>query len=135
MAEDKEEKGKKEKAELSISGMTCATCAVTIERSLKGVEGVGKAEVNLGLERVVVEYDPKKAGVADLKKAVEEAGYAVVPERVILRIGGMVCATCVETNEAALRSLPGVIEASVNLGAEKAYVTYIPSLVGIDEMR
>ena len=135
MAEEKGETGAKEKTELKISGMTCATCAVTIEKSLQGVEGVQKADVNLGLERVVVEYDPKKAKLADLEKAVADAGYEVVPERVILRIGGMTCATCVETNEAALRALPGVIEASVNLGAEKAYITYIPSLVTVADMR
>ena len=135
MADEKEKPGGKEKAELPVSGMTCATCAVTIEKSLKGVEGVEKAEVNLGLERVVVEYDPKKAGLADLRKAVEEAGYQVVPEHAILRIGGMTCATCVETNEAALRALPGVLEASVNLGAEKAYVTYIPSRTTLADMR
>ena len=131
------EKGKagQEKIELKISGMTCATCAVTIEKSLQGVEGVRKADVNLGLERVVVEYDPGKAGLADLQRAVGDAGYEVVPERVILRIGGMTCATCVETNEAALKALPGVTAAMVNLGAEKAYVTYIPSLVTIDDMR
>ncbi|MDD1665519.1 MAG: heavy metal translocating P-type ATPase [Methanomicrobiales archaeon] len=135
MAEEKGETGAKEKTELKISGMTCATCAVTIEKSLQGVEGVEKADVNLGLERVVVEYDPKKAKLADIRKAVADAGYEVVPERVIIRIGGMTCATCVETNEAALRALPGVIEASVNLGAEKAYVTFIPSLVTVGDMR
>ncbi|HXW98309.1 MAG TPA: heavy metal translocating P-type ATPase [Methanomicrobiales archaeon] len=135
MTGEKEETGKREKAELKVTGMTCATCAVTIEKSLEGVEGVTKAEVNLGLERAVVEYDPRKAKLADLQKAVADAGYEVVPERAILRIGGMTCATCVETNEAALRALPGVVEASVNLGAEKAYVTYIPSLVTIADMR
>jgi P-type Cu+ transporter len=127
--------GAERKTELKISGMSCATCAVTIEKSLQGVEGVKSADVNLGLERVVVGYDPKKAGLADLRKAVEEAGYQVVPERIILRIGGMTCATCVETNEAALRALPGVIQASVNLGAEKAYVTYVPSITTVDDMR
>jgi Cu+-exporting ATPase len=135
VAEDKEETGTKKKTELKISGMTCATCAVTIEKSLQGVEGVKSADVNLGLERVLVEYDPRKARLGDLKKAVEDAGYEVVPERVVIRIGGMTCATCVETNEAALRALPGIIEASVNLGAEKAYVTYIPSLVSVADMR
>jgi P-type Cu+ transporter len=125
----------KERAELKVSGMTCATCAVTIEKALQGVEGVEKADVNLGLERVVVEYDPKKAKLADLQKAVSGAGYEVVPERVIIRIGGMVCATCVETNEAALLALPGVLAATVNLGAEKAYVTYIPSKVTVADMR
>jgi Cu+-exporting ATPase len=135
LTEKKTETGPKEKTELKVSGMTCATCAVTIEKALEGVEGVEKADVNLGLERVVVEYDPKKAKLTDLRKAVAEAGYEVVPERVIIRIGGMTCATCVETNEAALRALPGVLEATVNLGAEKAYVTYIPSKVTVADMR
>jgi Cu+-exporting ATPase len=135
MTEEKAGTGTKEKTELRVSGMTCATCAVTIEKALQGVEGVEKAEVNLGLERVVVEYDPEKAGLTDIRRAVSEAGYEVVPERVIIRIGGMTCATCVETNEAALRALPGVLEASVNLGAEKAYVTYIPSKVTLADMR
>ncbi|HUK93401.1 MAG TPA: heavy metal-associated domain-containing protein, partial [Methanomicrobiales archaeon] len=135
MAGEKGETGGEAKTELKVSGMTCATCAVTIEKSLQGVEGVRKADVNLALERVVVEYDPMKAKLADLQKAVADAGYEVVPERAILRIGGMTCATCVETNEAALRALPGVVEASVNLGAEKAYVTYIPSLVTPADMR
>ncbi|HUK37646.1 MAG TPA: heavy metal translocating P-type ATPase [Methanomicrobiales archaeon] len=135
MTGEKEDTAKKEKAELKVTGMTCATCAVTIEKSLLGVEGVTKAEVNLGLERAVVEFDPKKAKAADLQKAVTDAGYELVPERVILRIGGMTCATCVETNEAALKGLPGVLGASVNLGAEKAYVTYIPTLVTVADMR
>jgi Cu+-exporting ATPase len=135
MTEEKREERGKQKAELKVTGMTCATCAVTIEQSLRGVEGVTKAEVNLGLERAVVEYDPAKAKAADLEKAVTDAGYELVPERAIIRIGGMTCATCVETNEAALRALPGVLTATVNLGAEKAYVTYIPSLVTTADMR
>ena len=47
----------------------------------------------------------------------------------------MMCATCVETIEAALRELPGVVSVSVNLGTEKAYVTYNPSLSGIPDMK
>ncbi len=69
--------GKTKQAELKISGMTCATCAVTIEKSLQGVEGVGKAEVNLGRETARVEYDPSRVKVEDLQKAGEEAGLAI----------------------------------------------------------
>jgi Cu+-exporting ATPase len=43
---------------------------------------------------------------------------------VTLPISGMTCATCVATNEKALRALPFVAEAAVNLAAEKATVTY-----------
>ncbi|MDD1654558.1 MAG: heavy-metal-associated domain-containing protein, partial [Methanomicrobiales archaeon] len=132
---DSGDPGKKKQAELKITGMTCATCAVTIERSLQGVEGVEKAEVNLGRETARVEYDPSRVKAGDLQKAVEDAGYQVVPERVTIKIGGMTCATCVETNEAALKALDGVLTATVNLGSERAYVTYNPSLVGIPEMR
>ena len=39
-------------------------------------------------------------------------------------ISGMTCATCVATNEKALRALPFVKEAAVNLAAEKGTVTY-----------
>lgn len=46
------------KTELKISGMTCANCATTIEKSLSHLGGVSKAQVNLGTETATVEYDP-----------------------------------------------------------------------------
>jgi Cu+-exporting ATPase len=47
----------------------------------------------------------------------------------------MVCATCVQTIETALRALPGIISANVNLGTEKAYVAFNPSISTIPEMK
>ena len=45
------------------------------------------------------------------------------------------CATCVETIETSLKELPGIVSATVNLGTEKAYVMYNPSVSGIDDMK
>jgi Cu+-exporting ATPase len=66
---------------------------------------------------------------------VKDAGYDVVNSEATIKVGGMMCATCVETIEAALRALPGVVAVSVNLGTEKAYVTYNPSLTDIPDMK
>jgi Cu+-exporting ATPase len=125
----------KKKAELKISGMHCATCAINIEESLGQIKDVSKVQVNFGTDTAHVEFDPKKVSLTDLEKAVKTAGYDVVNREVTIKVGGMVCATCVQTIEAALRALPGVITANVNLGTEKAYVTYNPSVSTIPEMK
>ncbi|MDH7592806.1 MAG: heavy metal translocating P-type ATPase [Methanomicrobiales archaeon] len=129
------EGAKRAKAELKISGMTCATCATTIEESLSAVQGVRGATVNLGTETAQVEFDPTWVKLAELEKAVKEAGYGVIDQRLTIKVGGMVCATCVETVEKALLGVEGVVEAKVNLASERAYVLYNPKLAGVAEMR
>ena len=123
------------KAELQVSGIHCATCAVTIEESLAAVPGVEKAEVNIAANTATVHYNQGKTDLAALEGAVTEAGYGVVRAEAVIRIGGMVCAVCVQTIEAALQDLPGVSTATVNLANEKAYVTYNSSLTSITAMR
>jgi P-type Cu+ transporter len=125
----------KKKAELKITGMHCATCAVNIEESLAKVKDVEKAQVNFGTDSAHVEFDPGKVSLREIEKAVKEAGYDTVNNEVTIKVGGMMCATCVETIEAALKELPGVVAATVNLGTEKAYVTYNPSLTGTADMK
>ncbi|MEI7857051.1 MAG: heavy metal translocating P-type ATPase [Methanomicrobiales archaeon] len=125
----------KKKAEIKIAGMHCATCAVNIEESLAGLKDVSKARVNFGTDTAHVEYDPAKVSLVTLEKAVKEAGYDVVNSQVTIKVGGMMCATCVETIETALKELPGIVSATVNLGTEKAYVTFNPSLTRIEDMK
>ncbi|MEI6840262.1 MAG: heavy metal-associated domain-containing protein, partial [Methanomicrobiales archaeon] len=125
----------KKKAELKISGMHCATCAINIEESLSKVESVSNAQVNFGTDTAHLEFDPAKVSIKDLEKAVTDAGYEVVNREAVIKVGGMVCATCVQTIEAALRALPGVASATVNLGTEKAYLIYNPSVTGVPEMK
>jgi Cu+-exporting ATPase len=59
---------------LALEGMTCASCATRIERKLNKLEGV-EASVNLATEQAAVSYDPARAAVDDLIRAVEAAGY------------------------------------------------------------
>jgi Cu+-exporting ATPase len=132
---DETGKQKERKTELKISGMNCPTCVLTLEKSLSSVEGVDSVQVNLATETAQVTYNPEKAGLSELENAVKESGYGVVNERAEIKVGGMVCASCVETIEAALRSLEGVVQVWVNLGTERAYVTYNAHLVSLEDMR
>jgi Cu+-exporting ATPase len=67
-----------EKKTIRVGGMTCATCANTIETALSEVDGTSSAVVNLALERATVIYDPKIADLEIIGKAVEDAGYEFV---------------------------------------------------------
>ncbi|MEC1180780.1 heavy metal translocating P-type ATPase [Metasolibacillus meyeri] len=65
----------KEKAELNITGMTCAACATRIEKGLNKLDGVTTANVNLALERATIEFNPAEIAVADMIARVEKLGY------------------------------------------------------------
>jgi Cu+-exporting ATPase len=134
-AEDNLTKKKVKKVDLKISGMSCATCASTIKKSLLNLDHVSKAEVNLGNEFASVEYNPTKLKLTDLEKAITDSGYQVVNNKVVLKIGGMTCAMCVKTIEEALKKLDGITNVNVNLGSEKAYVTYNQRITTISDMK
>jgi copper chaperone len=62
---------------LGVSGMTCGGCVRSVTNVLTALEGVAKADVSLDKKCAVVDYDPAKLGVDQLKHAVEEAGYEI----------------------------------------------------------
>ncbi|HEY3346398.1 MAG TPA: heavy metal translocating P-type ATPase, partial [Nitrospirota bacterium] len=68
---------------LQIGGMSCASCAAAVERSLKKKPGVLSANVNFASEKARVEYDPKTVSVKELRQAVEKAGYQVLSESAV----------------------------------------------------
>lgn len=101
--------------ELPVEGMHCAGCARTIERALSARAGVSDATVNLAAASVSVTYDPGETDLSGLVSAVESAGYRVPGSRLEFEVRGMHCAACTRAVERAVRSVPGVIEASVNV--------------------
>ncbi len=123
------------KTEIRIAGMTCAMCAKAIETSIMDLPGTISAQVNLGKETALVAWDPEKVGLVDIEKAVAGAGYQVIDERAVMKVGGMTCVMCSRAIENALSSLEGVSAVNVNLGAEKAAVTYNPRMTTPADMR
>ncbi|KAF5433724.1 Cu+-exporting ATPase, partial [Candidatus Methanophagaceae archaeon] len=105
------------------------------EESLLSQEGVAGAQVNLGNETAVVEYDSTLLKLTDLEKAVTVAGYDVINDKVVLKIGGMTCAMCVKTIEDTINRLDGISSVTVNLSAEKAHITYNPKMATVADMK
>jgi Cu+-exporting ATPase len=115
--------------------MTCAACVNRVERGLEKVEGVVLASVNLATEHARVVYDPQKTTPQALLEKVREAGYTPVVAEVELGVTGMTCAACVNRVERALKKLEGVLEASINLATERAWVKYLPASTSVAQFK
>jgi len=136
---------------LDLEGMTCSSCAARIEKALHGVPGVTSAAVNFATEQAHVRFEPSRTRPDDLLRAVEGEGYKAriavrsgahvmppaadaVPQQMSLKITGMHCASCVARIEGALRQVPGVRMASVNLATEKALVELDPAEAKVEAL-
>lgn len=121
---------------LNIEGMTCASCAQTIEKATKKLSGVEESNVNLATEKMNIKFDENVVSLNDIQEAVEKAGYKanIGTERKIFTIKGMTCASCVQTIEKGTRKLEGVITSNVNLATEKMNIEYDPSIVSVADI-
>ncbi|MBI4345100.1 MAG: copper-translocating P-type ATPase [Euryarchaeota archaeon] len=123
--------GRKTTHIVKVGGMTCASCAQSIEKALGNLEGVARATVNFAAETATVEYDPGKVGPGEIEKTIIDVGYKVIKESITLKVSGMTCASCAQSIEKALGNLEGVSSASVNFAMGRATVHYDPELVGV----
>ncbi len=147
--------------QLTVTGMTCASCVAHVEKAVGKLPGIQTASVNLATEKLSLTYDESLVSEDDVRKAVEDAGYGIAarapgrngagPEspadgvaggaagvqgrQVVIPVAGMTCASCVAHIEKAVGKLPGVTSVSVNLATEKADVHYEPSTVRIGAIK
>ncbi len=110
-----------------IEGMTCASCVGRVERALSRIPGVATAQVNLATEVAEIQ-GAAPLDLATISRAVEDAGYRIGTRTVDLAVHGMTCASCVGRVERALKRVPGVFDATVNLATERAAVTAAASV-------
>ncbi len=140
------------RAILALEGMTCASCAMRIEKSLKKVPGVKEASVNFATEQATVTYNSAETNLDQMVQKVDTVGYKAIPlvmpafnkvptqeqesasSQVTLALEGMTCASCVMRIEKGLKKVPGVENASVNLATERATVTYNPQETDVDRL-
>lgn len=109
-----------------IKGMHCASCAQNVERTIKALPGVKRANVNLASEKLTVDYEQNQVNVDDMAQAVKGIGFELVKpsDTEVFGIKGMGCASCAAKIEQATRKLPGVASANVNLATEKLNIEY-----------
>ena len=142
--------GAESRATLALEGMTCASCAMRIEKGLKKLPGVKDANVNFATEQATVTYDPAQTGPEQMVQKVDAVGYKAIPlvmpapkltpvepeteSQVTLDLEGMTCASCAMPIEKGLKKVPGVKDASVNFATEQATVTYDPTQTNLEQM-
>lgn len=121
---------------IKVGGMHCAGCVNAIESYVSDLSsGIKKVEVNLASGKAILEYDSSKVKLKAIEKAIEEAGYKVVYEKVMLKIGGISDSSDAERIEQSLLSIEGIRYASVNYGNSQANVEYNPALLSLSDTR
>ena len=120
---------------LPIIGMTCANCVVTVERSLAKLEGVHSANVNLASERASLEFDPTVLDQDAILDRIRRAGYDVAMGEANLALKRISDDNDARRLEKTLLMREGIVEATVNLATERAWVRYIPTVVSQGEIR
>ena len=82
---------------LPVTGMTCANCALNIERNLKKLQGVQEANVNFATEQAAISFDTGKIQIDELAARIQDIGYGVAKANVEFSVTGMTCANCAMT--------------------------------------
>jgi Cu+-exporting ATPase len=118
---------------LSIEGMSCASCVGRVERALVSIPGVSGVAVNLAGESARMTLaEPAQAKV--VAEALTAAGYPARQAKVTLAVAAMSCASCVGRVDKALAAVPGVLDVNVNLASETATVTYLEGAVAMADL-
>ena len=126
---------------LPIAGMTCASCVRRVERALTKVPGVEAANVNLATEKASVTFNPELADIAQLRAAVEKAGYTVgtVPSAAPA-IAGIASETDVEVDDREIERTREIADlkrkslVSLAVGAVMMALMYLPTGIAMDTL-
>ncbi|RLT33881.1 MAG: Cu(2+)-exporting ATPase [Chloroflexi bacterium] len=113
--------------DLAVTGMTCASCVLRVEKTLRKIDGVTDVRVTLADEHA--SFRAPRSSVGAAVAAIERAGYGVIQDTIELPVTGMTCASCSARVEKALAKVPGVLSAQVNLADEHAVVSAISTMV------
>jgi P-type Cu+ transporter len=127
-----------------IKGMTCHSCVRTIEKALKSVKGVKKAQVNFATQKADVEFNPSETSTTALHTAIENTGYDVIKKNssvtrgttdsIKLRVIGMDNPHCVHIVGSALNKLKGITDKKL-LVTEKAEITFNSKIISKENIQ
>ncbi len=120
--------------DIGLTELSCAACVKRVERALGNVPGVASVSVNLATARASMETS-RDFELGAALAALDKAGYPAASEPIDLEISGLSCAACVGRVERALKRVPGVREATVNLATGRARVIAASGLATPEMLR
>lgn len=120
-----------------LKGMTCASCAMAIEKGVKKLPDLENVVVNYATEQLFVEGNVNDEAIL---KTIEKLGYEASKvtsslKTITIPIEGMTCSACSSAIERGLNKLEGTHEVYVNLTSEKATITYDPNLLKTSDLK
>ena len=130
-----QEKPELVRVDLPIKGMSCAGCALNIQKALSQVPGVKEAQVNFPTSMATIFFEAPFFEPEKVVQRIRQLGYDVLLSQVNLSVEGMSCAACVTRIEKELKKARGIVEASVNLATKKARVSYLEGLIRPEEIQ
>ncbi|WP_304943342.1 heavy metal translocating P-type ATPase [Vallitalea guaymasensis] len=129
----------KTKKTYKVEGMHCAACSSAVERVTKKIDGVSSVSVNINTKKMQIEYDEDVVDKGKIFEAVEKAGFVPSEDseekKVVIPIEGMHCAACAKTIETGVNKLDGILDVSINVLANKAYIKYDVKKVRLSEIK
>ncbi len=124
----------RQRVTLPIEGMSCASCAATVQEALGGAPGVSAASVNYATAKAAVDYDDTQTAVGRLAQAVRDAGYQCGQATMTFAITDLHYAPSVAGLERELSHVVGVIRAAANQATETVTVTYVPGVATAEQL-
>ncbi len=134
---------------IPISGMHCASCALSIEKSLRKAKGIKTVNVNYAVERATIHYNPKEINESDIRTTINSMGYKVITledlslryqnfpkqHNIRLKVLGMHSPHCVSIIEKALKNLSGIKSINLNYQNERADISFDPSVIDLEAIK
>jgi Cu+-exporting ATPase len=127
--------GRSERLQLRIGGLKCEHCPPAIEKAVSEVAGVSQVHVNAATQVATIDYDPERAKIGEVLKAIRAVGYSPGTATMRVPIRNMHCSSCIIRIELALQLTPGVVSARASLGPNAADIEYQPGKVDFDDIR
>jgi len=119
---------------LPIEGMSCASCAATVQEALGNAAGVTSATVNYATAKAAVDYDDAETHVGALITTIRGAGYNCGVASVTFAVEELHYAPSVAPLERELARVPGVVRAAANQATETVTVDYVPGVATATEL-
>ncbi len=130
----KEERMELAKERLKIVGMHCATCAVTIEKASKKLNGVRNVSVSLANEEALIEYDPLKLSLKEVVNQIRKVGYDVYKEEGVFIVENLATVDDESIVENMLLKRPGIVDVKASHVSKTLYVTINPVTITFQEV-
>ena len=123
-----------------VQGMSCATCAKSIETYLGTTEGVNEAKVNYANESLYLDFDDSIITIKEIQDIVDELGYKIFVEennlnKLLFDVKGMSCSSCARAIETTLKPIKGVNSVNVNVVNNQMNLEFDPSFVKISRVQ